>query len=86
MNQHALRHNFTEWVWRKSQATGKRPSGGRAGRGRATRDTANDYNALSPWLPSWTSWLDPLRSRGYLKGADMASVFEGVRSRTEGLQ
>ena len=51
MNQHALRHNFTEWVWRKSQGDGQAPLGGRTGRGRATRDTARRLQRIVPGYP-----------------------------------
>ena len=62
MNQHALRHNFTEWVWRKSQATGKRPSEVVLDAAEQRGIPRNDYNALS-LATLMDIWLDPLLSK-----------------------
>ena len=63
MRQHALRHNFTEWVWRKSQASGKRPYEVVLDAAEQRGIPRHDYNAAS-LATLMDIWLDPLYLRG----------------------
>ena len=63
MNQHALKNNFTQWVWRQSKATGKRPSEVVLDAAEQRGIPRTDYKVIS-LATLMDIWLDPLYLRG----------------------